>query len=103
MHRLPAQHRVHALVRQRECLGAAFYGSHSGQLAAQLGEHCLVRLYRDDIGTEAGERAGQDAGPRAQIHHPHRLCVADRCQAPADCRFGVARAILRVLRGSRAE
>jgi hypothetical protein len=69
----------------------------------QLGEHGLVRLYRDDIGTEAGERAGQDPGPRAQIYHPHRLRAADCCQAPADCRFGVARAVLRVLRGNGTE
>ena len=88
---------------QRECLGAAFHDSHSGQRRRSSASIAWSWLYRDDIGTEAGERAGQDAGPRAQIHHPHRLCAADRCQAPADCRFGVARAVLRVLSGSRAE
>jgi hypothetical protein len=103
VHRLAAQHRVRALVRQREGLGAAFQRAYCGQLAAQLGEHGLIRLDRHDIGTEAGERAGQDAGPRAHIHHPDRPRIADRGQAPADGRFGVVRAVLRVLRGRRAE
>jgi hypothetical protein len=82
---------------------AAFGGSHSGQLPAQLSQHRLVRLYRDNIGTKTGQRAGQDARPRSQIYHPHRPRVADRCQAPADRRIGVARAVLRILRGSCAE
>jgi hypothetical protein len=103
VHRLTAQHRVHALVRQRERLGAAFQGSYVGQPAAQLGKHLRVRLHRDDIGAEAGELAGQDAGSGAQVQDPQRLRAADRCQAPADRRFGVARAVLRVLRGNRAE
>jgi putative transposase len=58
---------------------------------------------RNDLGTEAGQRTGQDAGPRAHIRHPHRLPAADRGQAPADGRAGVVRAVLRVLCGGRAE
>ena len=41
-----------------------------GSRRVRTGAHLHVRLHRGDIGTEAEQQLGEDAGPRAEVHHP---------------------------------
>ena len=68
--RLGHQHRVHAVIGQRDLLaGAAEYG-HPGHRAAQLLAHARRRFHGDHVQAALTKLAGQLPGAGADVGHP---------------------------------
>ncbi|GGM30193.1 hypothetical protein GCM10012279_56410 [Micromonospora yangpuensis] len=101
--RLPRQHRVRRRVGQRHRLGAAGQRGDAGGGGGQLRPHARVGFHRQHLVAEIEDHPGEQAGPRAEIHHPGRGGQAVQRPAYGRRRVGRAEPVVRLGGGAEGE